>query len=77
MIPLKNNAYYTHSTHLDVIYYCRRNAFKFFPYTIREWNKLDLQLRNAESFKKFINNLLKLGRPNIPNSLSLRSEIAH
>ena len=67
LIPLKNNTYYTRSTHLDGIYYCRRNAFQysFFPYTIREWNKLDLQLRNAEPFKKFINNLLKLGRPTL------------
>ena len=41
------------------------NAFKysFFPYTIRKWNKLDLQLCNAESLKKFRNTLLKLGLP--------------
>ena len=33
------------------------------PWTIPEWNKLDLQLRDAKSFKKFGNNLFKLGRP--------------
>ena len=46
-------------------YFCRTNAFKysFFPCIIREWNKLDLQLRNAKSFKKFRNTLLKLDRP--------------
>ena len=44
-------------------YFCGTNAFKysFFPYTIREWNKLNLQLRNEKSFKKFRNTLLKLG----------------
>ena len=64
-IPLKNNTYNTRSTHLVGTYFCRTNAFKysFFPYTIREWNKLDLQLRNEKSFKKFRNILLKLGQP--------------
>ena len=47
--------------HAPQTYLCRTNAF---PYNIREWNKLDLQLRNAKSFKKFRNTLLKLGRPN-------------
>ena len=65
LIPLKNNIYDTSSTHSFGTYFCRTNAFKhsFFPYTIREWNKLDLQLRNEKSFKKFRNILLKLGRP--------------
>ena len=51
--------------HSGGTYFCRTNAFKysFFPYTIREWNKLDLQLSNEQSFKKFRNTLLKLGRP--------------
>ena len=54
LIPLKNTTYDTRSVHSDGTYYCRTNSFKysFCPYTIREWNKLDLQLRNAESFKK-------------------------
>ena len=41
------------------------NAFKysFFPYTIWEWNTLDLELRNAKSSKNLRNTLLKLGRP--------------
>ena len=67
--PFKNNTHdkkptTTLSTHSDGTYYCRTNAFKysFFPYFIREWSKLDLQLRNAESFKKFGNTLLKLVR---------------
>ena len=65
LIPLKNNTYDTHSTHSVGTYFCRANAFKysFFPYTILEWSKLDLQLRNEKSFKKFRNTLLKLRRP--------------
>ena len=65
MIPLKNNTYDTRSTHSVGTYFCRTNAFKysFFRYAIREWNKLDVQLCNEKSFKKFRNILLKLGRP--------------
>ena len=64
-IPLTNNTYDIRSKHSVGTYFCRTNAFKyfFFPYTIREWNKLDLQLRNANRFKKLRNTLLKLGRP--------------
>ena len=61
MIPLKNNIYDNRSTHSVGTYFRRTNAFKysFFPYTIREWNKLDLQVRNEKSFKKFWNTSLK------------------
>ena len=65
LIPLTNNTYDIHSKHSVGTYFCRTNAFKyfFFPYTIREWNKLDLQLRNANCFKKLWNTLLKPGWP--------------
>ena len=65
MIPLKNSTYDTRSTHSVGTYFSRANAFKysFSPYAIREWNKLDLQLGNKKSFKKFRNTLLKRGRP--------------
>ena len=65
LIPLKNNTYDTRSTHSVGTYFCRTNNFKysFFPYTIQEWNKLDLQLHNEKSFKKFRNTLFKLGWP--------------
>ena len=81
LIPPKNNTYDTRSTHSVGLYFCSANTFKysFFPYAMRGWNKLDLQLRNEKSFKKFRNTLLKLGRPtpNIRNSSSFRSENAH
>ena len=38
----------------------------FFPYAISEWNKLDLQIRKANSLS-FKNTLLKLGQ-SVPNS---------
>ena len=65
MIPLEDNTSETDSTDSVGAYFGRTNAsnYSFFPYTIREWNKLDLQLRNKKSFKKFRNTLLKLGWP--------------
>ena len=65
LIPLKNKTYDIRSTHSIGTYFYRTKVFKysFFPYTIREWNKLDLQLRIEKSFIKIRNNLLKLSRP--------------
>ena len=65
LTPLKNNSYDTRSAHSVGTYFCITNTFKnsFLPYTIREWNKLNLQLRNKKSFKKFRNTLLKLVIP--------------
>ena len=81
LISFKNNTYDTLSTHPVGTYFCRINAFKysFFIYTIREWNKLDLRLRNEKIFMKFRNTLLKLGRPTpeLRNSSACRSEVAH
>ena len=50
--------------------HCRTDLFKyfFFPYTIVEWNKLDVTVRNAKSVLIFKNLLLKFGRP-IQNSI--------
>ena len=64
MIPLKSDTYDTRSTHSVDTYFSRKNTFKyaFFPHIIREWNKHDLQLRNAKHFKKFKHTLLKLAR---------------
>ena len=48
------------------IYYCGTNIFRncFFPYTIIEWNKLDLDVCKSKFYANFRNNLLRLGRPN-------------
>ena len=40
----------------------------FFPYTIKEWNKLSLEIHNSESYSPFKKSLLKCTRT-IPNSV--------
>ena len=42
--------------------------YSLFPYTIVEWNKLDIAFRKAKSFLIFRNSLLKIVRP-IQNSI--------
>ena len=39
-----------------------------FPYTIKEWNKLSLEMRNSESYNVFKKSLFKFIRA-IPNSV--------
>ena len=55
------------SCNLDHIesFYFRADPIKwsFFPYTIVEWNKLDVKLQNDKSFMVFRNTLLKIARP--------------
>ena len=71
LIPLENCIYNTRNQDQIDTYYCRRGLFKysFFPYTIVEWNKVDITLRNGKSYLIFKNSLLKIGRP-IQNSIS-------
>ena len=66
MIPTGQHSYNTRSLDQTETYYCRTDAFKnsFFPYTIVEWNKLDLDIRKSKSYAIFWNALLKIGRPN-------------
>ena len=49
---------------------CRTEYFanSFFPYTIKKWKNLNLELRKSVSYEVFKNPLLKLIRPS-PNSL--------
>ena len=64
-IPSESHIYSTRNSENVETYYCRTDHFKysFFPYSIIEWNKLDINLRNAKSFLIFRNSLLKIGRP--------------
>ena len=50
-------------------YQCRAEAFKssFFPWSITEWNSLDLQIRNL-SYTAFRKHFIDVFRP-IPNSV--------
>ena len=71
LIPTESHHIYnTCNTENVETYYCRNDLFKysFFPYTIVEWNKLDITLQNVKSFQIFRNLLLKIGRP-IQNSI--------
>ena len=56
----------TRNTDQVETYYCRTDIFKnsFFPYTIIEWNKLDLDVRKSKSYAIFQNTLFRLARPN-------------
>ena len=65
LIPSESHIYSTHNSENIETYYNRTYQFKysFFPYSIIEWNKLDINLRNAKSFLIFRNALLKIGKP--------------
>ena len=65
LLPTGSHIYNTCNIENVETYYCRTDLFKysFFPYVIVEWNKLDINLRNAKSFLIFRNSLLKIGRP--------------
>ena len=67
---LKDLAYLTRNSHNIKHIFCRSEYFdnSFFPYTIKEWNKLSLEIRNSESYSIFKKSLLKFIRT-IPNSV--------
>ena len=66
-IPSGNGIFNTRHQDKVETYYCRKDLlntiFKYIPYTIFEWNKLDITLRNAKSYLIFRNSLLKIGNP--------------
>ena len=64
-IPSSQIHYNTRNADQVETYYCRTDIFKnsFFPYTIIEWNKVDIDIRKSKSYATFRNTLLKLGRP--------------
>ena len=65
LVPSESHIYSTRNSENVSTCYCRTDQFKysFFPYSIIEWNKLDINLHNAKSFLIFRNSLLKIGRP--------------
>ena len=69
LIPVRNSLYTTRNAENIPLLKTDHAFFKnsFFPSTIIEWNKLDLNIRNAESFGVFKNSILKFIRPT-PNS---------
>ena len=57
LIPKESCTYKTRNHDKIERYYCRTDLFKYscFPYTIVEWNKLDVIVTNAKSFLFFKN----------------------
>ena len=55
---------------------CRSKYFanSFFPYTIKEWNKLSLEISNSESYSIFTKSLLSFIRT-FPNSVFIVADI--
>ena len=68
LIPNTIHSYQTRTMDNVTKYQCRAEAFKssFFPWTITEWNSLDLQIRNL-SYKAFRKHFIDEFIP-IPNS---------
>ena len=64
-IPVTMSTYNTRNTNNIPQFKVKHNFFRnsFFPSAVIEWNKLDLNIRNSESFKVFKNSLLKFIRP--------------
>ena len=91
LIPSESHIYSTRNSENVETYYCITGQFKYslFPYSIIEWNKLDVSLGNVKSFLIFRNSLLKIARPmqnsiyNIHDSVGinyltiLRSGLSH
>ena len=65
IVQQTNYQYNTRSIEDVTMLYCRTDTFKYsyFPHTILEWNKPDMQIRRSESFLSFKNSLLKISRP--------------
>ena len=65
-----DRAYLTRNSNNIKQIFCRFEYFanSFFPYAIKEWNKLSLEIRNSESYSIFKNSWLKFIRT-IPNSV--------
>ena len=70
MLFPKEVVHITPAIMMKLKHYCRTDLFKysFFPYSIVEWSKPDVTVRNAKLFLIFKNLLLKIDRP-IQNSI--------
>ena len=64
LIPKKSRQYITRNVNDIATYQCRTDAFKFsfFPWTITEWNRIDIKTQNSP-YSVFRNYLLNEIRP--------------
>ena len=80
LIPKKSHQYITRNVNDIATYQCRTDAFKFsfYPWTITEWNEIDIKIQNS-SYSVFRNYLLKEIKPkpsllyNIHNPSGIKS----
>ena len=72
VIPTAKRAYITRNNDKLPHFKVKHNYFKkfFFPSTVIEWNKLDLNVRNSKSLTNFKSKVLKYIRPS-ENSIIL------
>ena len=65
IIPVTVSKYNARNTNNISQFKVKHNFFRnsFFPSAFSEWNKLDLSIRNSESFNVFEKSLLKFIRP--------------
>ena len=77
MIPRSNHQYNTRSIEDVTTFYWRIDAYKYsyFPHTILEWNKLDMQIKRSESFLSFKNSLPKIGQPTAKATYKIHNPI--
>ena len=70
IIPIRNSSYITRNHANIPRFKTNHNFFKnsFFPSTIIEWNNLNPNLRNSDTYGTFKNTILKYIRPS-PNSV--------
>ena len=70
IIPQPRHLLNIRNRHLIPDFFCRTLSFSnsFFPYSINEWNKLDREITDIESFSRFRTLLVKSIKP-IPNSI--------
>ena len=69
LVPKASHNYLTRNESIPSLF-CRTNfhSDSFLPYSIKEWNQLPLEFRNASTYPLFRNNLVKNVRPS-PKSL--------
>ena len=70
IIPKFRGHHNTRNNHFISNFFCHTDYFSnsFFPYTINEWNKLDISIIESTSISSFRHALLKLIKP-VPNSI--------
>ena len=71
MIPRKNTSRPTRGSDNIPLLGTKRNFFQnsYFPTAIKEWNRLDIDIRKSDSISIFKKRILNLIRP-LPNKLS-------